>query len=281
VEGGKTPLTRLARGKRKRRKKRGAFPTGSGLTPVRPGIKERTNMSKLTGCNYDVNEELPQVTDPEQPDDGEFEAWLDSLNERTANGGADRLPHRTRKQLYFATLKANGWTPKPKPPALRPLWQTIQHAWQTIRCARLRSLPLHRRVFCLLFFAPGRYYLAAAILGLLVFGSHLAAPQQNTDSSDRPGKCSTLNGKQICDGTPWQDKHGYGFPGATKPAKVKAPKITHVVCADNPVYKCPATLNTDDMGIDEASDTISKQCHWVLKCRRVNGPDPTIWLTLK
>ena len=129
--------------------------------------------------------------------------------------------------------------------------------------------------------APGRYYLAAAILGLLVFGSHLAAPQQNTDSSDRPGKCSTLNGKQICDGTPWQDKHGYGFPGATKPAKVKAPKITHVVCADNPVYKCPATLNTDDMGIDEASDMISKQCHWVLKCRRVNGPDPTIWLTLK
>ena len=101
MEGGKTPLTRLARGKRKRRKKRGAFPTGSGLTPVRPGIKERTNMSKLTGCNYDVNEELQQVTDPEQPDDGEFEAWLDSLNERTANGGADRPPHSIIHRLIF------------------------------------------------------------------------------------------------------------------------------------------------------------------------------------
>ena len=69
-------------------------------------------MGKLTGCNYDVNEELPQVTDPETPDDGEFEAWLDSLNERTANGGADRLPMKSRKQLFFASLKANGWTPK-------------------------------------------------------------------------------------------------------------------------------------------------------------------------
>ena len=197
MEGGKTPLTRLARGKRKRRKKRGAFPTGSGLTPVRPGIKERTNMSKLTGCNYDVNEELQQVTDPETPDDGEFEAWLDSLNERTANGGTDRLPMESRKQLFFATLKANGWTPKPKPPALMPLWQTIQHAWQTIRCSRLRSLPLHRRVSCLLFFAPGRYYLAAAILALLVCGYHLSSPPMNVayaasnqpkqyEDSDRP-----------------------------------------------------------------------------------------------
>ena len=154
-------------------------------------------MSKLTGCNYDVNEELPQVTDPEQPDDGEFEAWLDSLNERTANGGADRLPHRTRKQLYFATLKANDWTPKPKPPALRPLWQTIQHAWQTIRCARLSSLPLHRRLFCLLFFAPGRYYLAAAILGLLVFGSHLSAPDTRfpTLVSTEPRRQKPLHSK--------------------------------------------------------------------------------------
>ena len=222
MEGGKTPLTRLARGKRKRRKKRGAFPTGSGLTPVRPGIKERTNMSKLTGCNYDVNEELQQVTDPEQPDDGEFEAWLDSLNERTANGGADRLPHRTRKQLYFATLKANGWTPKPKPPALRPLWQTIQHAWQTIRCARLRSLPLHRRVFSLLFFAPGRYYLAAAILGVLVFGSHLAAP------APIPVLAATNSPKQYADtDRPTRQK--------SKPIKTwdKALTITFHNCREN------------------------------------------------
>ena len=167
-------------------------------------------MSKLTGCNYDVNEELQQVTDPETPDDGEFEAWLDSLNERTANGGADRLPHRTRKQLFFSTLKANGWTPKPKPPALKPLWQTIQHAWQTIRCSRLRSLPLHRRVFCLLFFAPGRYYLAAAILAVLVFGSHLSSPPVNVAHAAtnpiaklNPFKhskvCPTLDGKPFCD----------------------------------------------------------------------------------
>ena len=58
-------------------------------------------MSKLTGCNYDVNEELQQVTDPEQPDDAEFEAWLDSLNERTANGGADRPSRSIIHRLIF------------------------------------------------------------------------------------------------------------------------------------------------------------------------------------
>lgn len=133
-------------------------------------------MRQLTGLNYDVNEELPQVTDPEQPDDSEFETWLDSLNKRTENGGADRLSRLTRKQLYFSTLKANGWTPKPKPTPLRPFWQTILKAWATIRCSRLRSLPLHRRLLCLVFFAPGRYYLTAAIIGLLFFGSRLSAP---------------------------------------------------------------------------------------------------------
>ena len=278
MEGGKTPLTRLARGKRKRRKKRGAFPTGSGLTPVRPGIKERTNMSELTGCNYDVNEELQQVTDPEQPDDGEFEAWLDSLNERTANGGADRRPHRTRKQLYFATLKANGWTPKPKPPALRPLWQTIQHAWQTIRCARLRSLPLHRRLFCLLFFAPGRYYLAATILGMLVFGSHLSSPPVNVAHATtnpvaklNPFKhskvCPTLDGKPFCDLSE-NDKSLLG-------KKVKHVKAT---CTDTGKVDGPEGCQDPSFFVGDGRESLLTEtdldgkllypvCHKVYKCK--------------
>jgi len=202
VEGGKTPLTRLARGKRERRKKRGAFPTGSGMTPVRPGSKERTNMSETTERNNNVNEELQPVTDPDTRDHGEFDEWLDEMNQRLDDAGASRPPAKSRKQLFFATLRANGWTPKPKPPALRPLWQTILRAWRTIRCARLRGLPLHRRVFCLLFFAPGRYYLAAAILGIAVFSPHLSttpttivhastSQQKQYGDSDRPERQKT------------------------------------------------------------------------------------------
>jgi len=278
VEGDKTPLTRLARGKRKRRKKRGAFPTSSGLTPVRSGIKERTNMSELTGCNYDVNEELQQVTDPETPDDGEFEAWLDSLNERTANEGADRLPMKSRKQLFFATLKGNGWTPKPKPPALRPLWQTIQHAWQTIRCSRLRSLPLHRRLLCLVFFAPGRYYLAAAIFGLLFFGSRFSAPpiqavyaQSSPLTKLNPFKhskvCPTLDGKPFCD----LPENG----GSLRGVKVKHEKA---VCTDTGKIDGPEGCQAPSFFVGDGRESLLTEtdldgklmypvCHRVYKCK--------------
>lgn len=172
-------------------------------------------MSELTGVNADVNEEIQPITDVPVEDDGEFETWLESLNERTANGGADAVPPTSPRQLFFRTLKANGWSHNPKQPDLRPLWQTLHHAWATIRCARLRSLPTHRRVFCLLFFLPGRYYLCAAIVGLAVFSSHVAASAPQQTFNDTPGRCSTLNGKKICDGHEWQSKQ----------AKIKHTKV--------------------------------------------------------
>ena len=129
-----------------------------------------------------------------------------------------------KKQLYFATLRNRGGERKPKLPKPIPLWQTITRAHRVIRCARLSSLPLHRRALCLIAFAPGRYYLAAAVIAAFAVGPMIAATPQQTDNSDRAGKCSVLAGKTICDGSPWQDKHGMSFPGTAPKKAAKAPK---------------------------------------------------------
>jgi len=278
VEGGKTPLTRLARGKRKRRKKRGAFPTGSGLTPVRPGIKERTNMSKLTGCNYDVNEELQQVTDPEQPDDGEFEAWLDSLNERTANGGADRLPHSIIHRLIFRlqhgySIDKIGFLSREEQIKEMRRLETTAHKRQAAQLRyQRRQAWLHQGSLIGVFGISLTIvvFYATLIVYSFMHPTPVIAQQVSTGSPDRKFHskvCPTLDGKPFCDLSE-NDKSLLG-------KKVKHVKAT---CTDTGKMDGPEGCQDPSFFVGDGRESLLTEtdldgkllypvCHKVYKCK--------------
>lgn len=234
MEGVKTSLTRFARGKRKRRKKRASFPTGSGLTAVPSGIKERTKMT--TSNNSDCRDLESPARHNYFPteEDIAYMDWLDHIHEYDGPPTPQPPAPASRRGLFFATLAAKGWSPKPKPTKLRPFWQTIQHALATIRCSRLKALPLHRRLSCLLFFAPGRYYFTAAILALYAWGTIYANNNQEPTHKTTLQACATIHGKPACDGHEWQKRQEVK---ARRKARAKKP---------DPIILPARTCNQDE-----------------------------------
>jgi hypothetical protein len=203
-----SPVENVNRARQK--KARPTFPTGSGLTPVLSDCKERTNMSKITGVNHDVNEELQQVTDPVQPDDHEFEAWLDSLNERTANGGADR-PSRSiftrllfRWQHGYSIDKIGFLTREEQIKEMRRLDATAHKRQAAQLRYQRRQAWLHQGsligVLCI------NLTIVLFYGGLIVYSFFHPAPviaqQVSSGSPDRKFHsklCPTLDGKPFCD----------------------------------------------------------------------------------
>ena len=210
MEGGKTPLTRLARGKRKRRKKRGAFPTGSGLTPVRPGIKERTNMSETNFSDCRDQESPARHNYQPTEDDREFEAWLDSLNERTANGGADRLPHSIIHRLIFRlqhgySIDKIGFLSREEQIKEMRRLETTAHKRQAAQLRyQRRQAWLHQGSLIGVFGISLTIvvFYATLIVYSFMHPTPVIAQQVSTGSPDRKFHskvCPTLDGKPFCD----------------------------------------------------------------------------------
>ena len=143
-------------------------------------------------------------------DDREFEAWLDSLNERTANGAADRPSHSIFTRLLFrwqhgySIDKIGFLTREEQIKEMRRLDATAHKRQAAQLRYQRRQAWLHQGsligVFCIsltivLFYA-----------GLIVYSFMHPAPviaqQVSTGSPDRKFHskvCPTLNGKPFCD----------------------------------------------------------------------------------
>jgi hypothetical protein len=174
----------------------------------------------------------------------------------------------TRKQLFFASLENRGWQPEPQPSELRPLWQTIHHAIATIKCARLTHLPLHRRLGCLIAFAPGRYYLTAAIIGAIVFGAHFYVPPLQPVFAASTKNCPTLGGKPICDLSESAKKASTKKPKADKMACQMTDKVEQIDgCMAPSFYSGMASTGSTPADIEDAK-ALYGVCKLVIKCKK-------------
>ena len=194
----------------RQKKARRTFPTGSGLTPVPSGIKERTNMSETNFSDCRDLETPARHNYQPTEDDREFEAWLDSLNERTANGGADR-PSRSiftrllfRWQHGYSIDKIGFLSREEQIKEMRRLKATAHKRQAAQLRYQRRQAWLHQGsligVFCI------GLTIVLVYGGLIVYSFIHPAPviaqQVSTGSPDRKfhsNVCPTLDGKPFCD----------------------------------------------------------------------------------
>jgi hypothetical protein len=128
-------------------------------------------------------------------------------------------------------------------------------------------------LFCVAFLVVGFY---GGLFVYLALNPQPAIAQtvspNSTKNLDHPGRCATLNGKQICDGSSWQNDHGYGFPDTTKSRKLKAPKLTHVECSDDVYEECNPNNLTGAFITSADGYTYPEGCTLTRRCKTLKGP---------
>ncbi len=236
-------------------------------------------MTTLTGCNYDVNEELQPLTDQQQQEDADFEAWLDSLNHRNEDTGAYRPPMNIIRRIAFKAMhgysvdKIGFLTPEEQIREMKRLHASAHKR----RAAKDRSIKRKQRAergsICGVFVLTVIVLLGfGALIGYGIAHPEAAeaqtAPPAGGDTHHTAGKCAILFGKPICPGH------------ETSPTtRAKKQKLTHLVCSDQLYFIGPPGCSEFDEGTDTDGQPLAPRCKAVMKCKRVNGPDPTVWVS--
>jgi len=237
-------------------------------------------MTTLTGCNYDVNEELQPLTDQQLQDDADFEAWLAWLEPGNDERGASRPPMNVFSRIAFKAKhgysvdKIGFLTPEEQ---IREM-KRLDASTRKRHAAKARSIKRQRwserGSMC------GAFVLAVIVLvgyaALIGYGiAHPEAAEAQTappaggDTHHAAGKCGILFGKPACAGREHETSR-----------QPKKPKVTHLVCSDQLYSIGPAGCSDIDEGTDTDGQPIAPRCKLVMKCKRVNGPDPTVWLAV-
>lgn len=89
-------------------------------------------MTQLTGCNYDVNEEIPAEFDRTTDDANEFAAMIEAFDWAVNLGGAYGPPKVSRRIAYLAVGQAPNWYKTHMSHAQPPLSTTIKHLAKSI-----------------------------------------------------------------------------------------------------------------------------------------------------